>query len=736
MTDLVREYLDAGVGQRRIGRIARLATVALAGVLAVVGAFAYQAVQARNEEEASRLATDARANFDSRLDLGLLLALEARARSADLQAQSIPLVGLSRGAGPRSFARLGEDLDEGELDATGSRAVLAMQDGVTLWDVPTGRGVATTPTTATATSISADGSTVAVARALEDGGGLIEVSRWPSLSPVMDCDIAGVINDLRLSPTGDFVIVVAEDEADAAGLSSVSAVTTSDCKATAFEGIDGSVSDIDVDVDRVALGIEDAGAGIWDPIDGTGEVRPFEGAAIRAVALGEGDQLAALTGDGSLLVWDEGEEVPRQFPVFDRNVANADVAGSKLRYAPHRTAWIAGSQQGDLRVVQADPIFVPSPPIRSLPDAGRAAPGAIVDLAVTESGVVTVDESGRIIAWDLDGRPPLGSQVFSAGRVDLLQARPNGSLLAAGPKGAWLLDGQTGEIQGEWLAPSEGACGSSLITAISSGADGWAIGTGSGNVLVSSGSVDDLAEVMQAPCPINALAVLPGRAIAIAHGEGGVTIVSPAGTPSSLGFAQRVLSLAGSGQWLFVGTADGTIHVIDTSGTPREVASSREHTAEVNSLEVGPDGATLASGSDDRSVVIWTVGPDGRLADRLHLVGHTDRINTLSIAPDGHWLASSGEDHHIILWNLDTGERIGDPIPVRREPAVAFTRQGDRQLFVSDDRSGLVRWEMRPEAWARIACDLIEGRTFSQAERDQYLGGATPPSRCDAAASR
>ena len=210
-----------------------------------------------------------------------------------------------------------------------------------------------------------------------------------------------------------------------------------------------------------------------------------------------------------------------------------------------------------------------------------------------------------------------------------------------------------------------------------------------------------------------------------------MTIVSPAGTPSSLGFAQRVLSLASSGQWLFVGTADGTIHVIDTSGAPREVASSREHTAEANSLEVGPDGATLASGSDDRSIVIWTVGPDGRLADRLQLVGHTDRINTLSISPDGDWLASSGEDHHVILWNLDTGERIGDPIPVRREPAVAFTRQGDRQLFVSDDRSGLVRWEMRPEAWARIACDLIDGRTFSQAERDQYLGGATPPSRCD-----
>ena len=733
MTDLVREYLDTAVGQRRIGRIARVAMIALAGVLAIVGVFAYQAVQARNAEEASRLATDARANFDSRLDLGLLLALEASARGDDFQAQAMPLVGLSRGPGPRAFVRLGEDVDDGAVDETGSRAVLAAADGVVLWDVPHRVRVATIPGPVTAASISADGATVAIGRRADDGGAAVDIARWPSPNTVLTCP-TGAVDELRVSPTGDFVVVVTEDEDDPTGRSTVSTLATDDCRQAAFEGVDGVVSDIDVDVDRVALGIRDVGAGVWDAIDGTVDVRSYEESEITAVALGEGDQLAALTTDGSLLVWDEGEDVPRQFPVFDQSVAGANVEGSTLRYAPDRNAWVAGSLRGDVRVVQADPIFLPSAPIRSLPDAGRTEQSPIIDLAVTESGAVSVDESGRIVTWDLDGRPPLGDQVFSAGRVDLLQARPDGSILAAGPLGAWLLHGETGDIQGQWLVPPGHECvaGPEAEPVIASGSDGWAIATVSGEVLLSAGSAEDLAQVIRAPCPIEALAVLPGRMVATAHGEGTVTIASPSGTTSDVAFAERVLSLVGSGRWLFVGTADGTIHVVDTSGAPRVVASSQGHTAEVNSLEVGPDGTTLASGGDDRSIVTWTIGSDGRLADRRHLVGHTDRVNSLSISPDGRWLASSGEDLNIILWELNTGERVGDAIPVLSEPAVAFSRSGDRRLFVSDDQGGVVLWDMRPEVWARIACGLIGGRTFTLAERDRYLGGATPPARCEA----
>ncbi len=724
MTDEVREYLDAAVGQRRVGRIARIAVAGLAGVVALVGLFAFQAVQARNEAESSRLATDARANFGTRLDLGLLLALEASARSGDPLVQAMPLVGLTQGPGPRKFEQPGGTTDSGALDEDGSRAVLVQPDGVMLWDVSNASRVATIPGPATVTGISADGSTVAVARQLAAESSVIEIARWPEATAFLTCDVTGEIQRLRVSPANDFVVAVTAVMIDDVERSQVKILSTSDCTGSSRDDLQDSVVDIDIADGLVAVGMA-GGAAIWDPSIGTLATFAADGPSLRSIALAGGDRLGATSTTGDLLIWDTSVEdaLPRQFPVFGETVV-----GVRLRFSPEQNAWIAGSQKGDLRAVGSDGKFTLRASATSLPAADPASDNdetaSALDIAVTETGAVTIDESGRIIRWDLVGIPPLGDQVFADGRIDRLRAMPDGSLIAGGPDGVWQLDGVTGEVRDQRATES--------VTAIAPGVDGWAIGLQSGEVLRSTGSVDALAPIAVVSGPVNATAMLDTGAVAIADGEGAMTIVAPPGAMSALSIDGSVLSLASHGRWLFAGSRDGSVHVIDASGSPRAVARSQAHEQEVSSLEVSPDGSTLASGSDDRSIIVWTIGSDGRLTDRHHLLGHTDRINTLSISPDGHWLASSGEDMHVILWNLDTGQRVGDPIPVVREPVLAFGQSGDRQLFVSDDRDGLVRWDMRPEAWARIACDLIGGRTFTLLERDQFLGGATPPDRCGA----
>jgi hypothetical protein len=81
----------------------------------------------------------------------------------------------------------------------------------------------------------------------------------------------------------------------------------------------------------------------------------------------------------------------------------------------------------------------------------------------------------------------------------------------------------------------------------------------------------------------------------------------------------------------------------------------------------------------------------------------------------------------VILWDVSSALEIGDPIPVSGVPAVAFARTGDRQLFVAGD--GLARWDMRPDAWARIACTIAGGRSFSAIEQDRY-GVTTSDAGC------
>ncbi len=57
------------------------------------------------------------------------------------------------------------------------------------------------------------------------------------------------------------------------------------------------------------------------------------------------------------------------------------------------------------------------------------------------------------------------------------------------------------------------------------------------------------------------------------------------------------------------------------------------HTASVNSVAFSPDGATLASGSSDKSIKFWHVG-SASYRTTLPIV-HTASVNSVTFSPDG-----------------------------------------------------------------------------------------------------
>ena len=69
----------------------------------------------------------------------------------------------------------------------------------------------------------------------------------------------------------------------------------------------------------------------------------------------------------------------------------------------------------------------------------------------------------------------------------------------------------------------------------------------------------------------------------------------------------------------------------------------------VESVAFVPDGKTLASGSDDKTVKLWDVGAGRELRT---LSRHSDLVWSVAFAPDGKTLASGSEDGTIRLWGV------------------------------------------------------------------------------------
>ncbi|UFH57624.1 WD40 repeat domain-containing protein [Spirosoma sp. KNUC1025] len=160
----------------------------------------------------------------------------------------------------------------------------------------------------------------------------------------------------------------------------------------------------------------------------------------------------------------------------------------------------------------------------------------------------------------------------------------------------------------------------------------------------------------------------------------------------SAGFFQRlesgIVDIDGNSQGLLVTASDNKIRLWKQQQCITTLISSQ---GKVRAVSLSADGAVLASGGADHSILLWSIAQAKPIQ---RLVGHHKPVTQVCISADRLWLISQSEDSTLCLWQLPSGKLI------KRLPSqnTGFSLSPSAAVAYCDQRANLVVVDMKTQA--------------------------------------
>ena len=478
----------------------------------------------------------------------------------------------------------------------------AWDNTVKLWDVETGRHIATLSVNSRAKSkiggarpvaFSPDGTTLASEGAWDNTVRLWDVATRTNIATLEGHTFS--VFSVAFSPDGT---TLASGSLDGVKLWDVA---TGENIATLQQGAGGSVA-FSPDGTTLALGSRDRTVKLWDVVTRTNIAILEHTGFIGSVAFSpDGTTLASGVGDGTVRLWN----------LTTQNIATLEGHTFPVRsvaFSPDGTILALGSRGGTVRLWD----IATRTNVAILEHTG-----SLESVAFSPDGT-TLAVGGRL--WDVS----TGENIATLeGNADFATFSPDGRTLAGSDANTVKLwDISTGEN----IATLEGHTGGFNMGRVQ------AVAFSSDGATLASGSRDRTVKLWDVATREN-IATLSG------HGT----------TVESVAFSSDGATLAS-------GSRDRTVKLWDVA-TGENIATLR-HSAEVMSVAFSPDGTTLASSDAGSTVRLWDVAKRENI---VTLEGHTSWVRSVAFSPDGTMLASGSLDGTVLLWNMSELSSVVPP---------------------------------------------------------------------------